>query len=345
MKAVPESQMLNAARSAIEGYDVASVVVARAQTWLNTRLTTFVTGMDVEGELQSAAEAGDDFPTGLGERICGVDIAIAARNHELSFLKNFLAGAKERLRGVIEEGADGGLEFLNDQLALVVEEVRAQEQGFKSLPSATEIVAAGDTKALQLHQHLQELTKRYAAIRTAQYYIVRAAQGSSTEDNGRRSFLLGGQVRDLVDTEKYFTDRRAAAWSERELYLGAALVPWRHATKSPVVNALEWMDPLPAERDSAAFAVLRICTAAKPWVPGMHVMREAVRLAEHAANSPARVGEAPHIEALLDLEELTKHTSPNTPEPVNPRPVGKQRNLANLSPMEQRAAMHRALDR
>lgn len=319
--AVAAEKILDAAHSAIPGYDTAAVVVARAEKWLKVKQSTFVPAVDAGAELQAAAESGDDFPAGLGERINGVAGAVAGRNTELTHLKNFVANAKERLIGAVVDGVDAGLDFLDDQLVLVVEAIRGRQTAFKHLPSFEEIAASNDQDALRLRTQLQELTKRYVAIRSAQASLVREALANEYGDNGHRFLLLGGQISDLVDHEHYFTDRRHQLWDDQERHFGAALIPWREATPSPITRAMEWNSPVPAGPEAQMQTVLRICTEAEPWVPRLQTMLDVVRLAETATNTPGRQGEAPHIDALLDLHERTGWESPRTPAPMKPRPV------------------------
>ncbi|MDQ0101144.1 hypothetical protein J2T10_000763 [Paenarthrobacter nicotinovorans] len=320
-EAVAAENILDAAHAAIPGYDAAAHVVAISERWLREKQSTFVPAVDAESELQAAAESGGDFPTGLGERINGVAAAVAGRNTELTHLKNFVVGAKERLVGVVKDGTDDGLDFLDDQLAMVLEAIRGRQTAFRNLPSYEEIAAGNDQDALRMRSQLQELTGRYVAIRSAQATLVREALAHEYGDNGYRFLLMGGQIADMIDHEHYFTERRGTFWNEQERDWGLALIPWREATPSPVIRAAEWKSPVPAGPEAQMQFVLRVSTEAEPWVPRLKTMLDSVELAERATSTPSRQGEAPHIAALLELQDLTGWKSPETPAPMKPRPV------------------------
>lgn len=327
---IPSEKMLEAAQGAIPGYTTAALVVARSERWLRQKQATFIPSVGAESELQTAAESGDEFPAGLGQRINDAAAAVAARNTELTHLKNFVNGARERLTATIKDGVDDGLNFLSEQMADVVDQFRAEGDAFRDLPSFEEIAATNDQTSFRVRGQWQELTKRYVAIRSAQQALVREALRGEHGDNGHRVFLQAGQIADLIDHEGYFIERRSTThWDHQTRHFGHALLPWREATTTPLISAVEWRVAVPVEPEWQMRFVLRICTEAEPWVPGLQVMLAAVRLAELATGTPTKQGEAPLIDALLELQELTGWESPGTPEPMKPRPVKTQPKLSN----------------
>ncbi|MFP3579453.1 hypothetical protein SB659_07700 [Arthrobacter sp. SIMBA_036] len=347
-----KNDLIAEAMSQIHGYSEAERAATVSARWLRElranlgpQATDF--GSPVQSELADAAAGDGKFPAGVGMRHVQAVQAVQAGNEEIHQVQRFHEDSLARKRDAISNGSAPALAFLNEALAGFVDELLELTPELMALPDLETIAETGNTKALALRKRRAELVETYLQIRAAQttitHTVLDSLSDSTLRTRGRQAVLRVGQVRQAIDVEKAWTDRRSNACTEaknRRLTGFTELMGWWGADPAPILAADDWGAPLPGrDLDEQTAALIRVAENTNPWVPTVDQLLRAEELAEMATSPLYRQGDDERIaKALEALADVTGHASTDAPAPTGaaPRPRGP----IKLTPAQGRALLH-----
>lgn len=235
------------------------------------RKRTYDAPITTEDFVESAL-IGADFPE--NPFVDNEKIRVQRQNDAVrgAMLSSARKSVQARKQDLIVQQADKALTYLSDELATLMDEVRAVGKTLTHVTTAEQVLNAGDPTITTAWKSRQELISRYNEIRGLQHTFSAPGMG----DGQSFKIAAAGHIRNSLEQSDFWLSRRRESVSTRaandqlggvrdfDAWLGnGGTAPFKHSTSAtPATDS----NGNPA---SAWDYLMWLATKAEPWVPSL----------------------------------------------------------------------------